>query len=326
MNAMRNPAGWPRRVLAWLARGTLVLTALLAASVLMGWGWTQIQINRPTQSLTQEEARQSYLRAVGWLRSNESLVLSQGNAALWWMIDTAARRSEDRYLAELVERHLAIAYRGMWVNSPWKRLVRPQAAATGEPPAGEQLVRYQRFFLTAVTCQADADTIDFLEGHVCRPSLIKALLVDRVCSTHHLMGLMIHRRSGCEAPAGVNRLHSELLDDIETQARLDPFMRDATLQRVLMLAWAGAVDRPQPSWVRRVRDAQQADGGWSGEETLPEWADFLQPRALAALWARLSGRPLPRSVPPSDFHASAQGLLLMALLAHPAGKIDTPGQ
>lgn len=323
MNAMRNPAGWWVRMLAGFSRGILMLLVLFGVSALIGWGWTQSHVNRQAPALTQAELNQSYQRAVAWLKANESSVLAQGNAALWWMIDAAAQRSEDRYLHELVERHVTITYQGAQANSPWMRLVRPQSTPTGGPQADEELVSYQRFFLTAATCRADSETRAFLEGHVCRPALTKVWLADRVCSTHHLMGLMMHRRSGCEPPSGVARLRSELLDDIEAQARLDPFMRDAAMQRVLMLAWAGGVDRPQPSWVRRVRDAQQADGGWSGETTLPEWADFLQPRTLRAAWGRMRGLPQLSSSPSSDFHASAQGLLLMALLAHPGGKIDS---
>jgi len=326
MNAMRNPGEARWGMSACLVRGMLVLLALFVVLASIGWWWTLVQVNRQVPALTQAEARQSYLRAVSWLKANESSVLSDGNAALWWLIDAAARRSEDRHLSELVERHLAVAYQGVLANSPWVRIVRPQSVATGEVQSDELLARYQRFFLTAATCRADDDTQAFLDGHVCRPALIKVWLADRVCSTHHLMGLMIHRRNGCKAPAVAERLQNELLEDIEAQARVDPFMRDAALQRVLMLAWVGGLDRPQSSWVRRVRDAQQADGGWSGSATLPEWPDFLQPRALSAAGARLTGRPWSPSAPPSDFHASAQGLLLMALLAHPTGKSAWQGE
>ena len=309
---------------AWFARSLFVLVGASVSLALIAWAWTLQQVNQQAPALTQAEARHSYLRAVAWLKVNESSVLSQGNAALWWMVDTAAQRSGDPYLSDLVERHLSIAYQGPFANSPWVRFVRPQALVKGGPQPEEQLVRYQRFFLTAVTCRADDDTRDFLEGHVCRPALSKVWLADPVCSTHHLMGLMIHRRSGCEPAPEAERLQGELLDDIEAQARLDPSMRDAVLQRVLMLAWAGGVERPSPSWVQRVRDAQQPDGGWTGEASLPEWPDFLQPQVIRGAWRRLNGRP--HAAPPSDFHASAQGLLLMALLAHPAGKTAPAGQ
>lgn len=310
-------------------RGQRIVLAVLALSVavLLGaWGWTQLQINKEDSALTQQEAMQSYLHAVSWLKANESSVLTQGNSALWWMIDTAARRSGDPYLNELVERHLRFVYQGLLTNSPWMRLVRPRSPVREDAQPEEGLERYQRFFLAAATCRPDDDTRPFLMGHVCRPALTKVWLSDRVCSTHHLMGLMIHHRNGCKATPDAARLQGELLDDIEAQARLDPFMRDAALQRVLMLAWVGGAERPQSSWVRRVQQAQQADGGWSGETSLPEWPHFIQPHFIRTMGARLTGRPWRRSAPPSDFHASAQGLLLMALLAHPTGKSGWQGE
>lgn len=314
MDAKRSGSG-AASVLRRGGRALLILSALCMVCVLFAWGWTQLQINRNVQPVTQQEARQHYERALGWVRANESTVLSQGNAALWWMLDVAAHRSQDPYLTDLVDRYMARVFPGSSAQSPWARMVRPGTSINPDAPMEDGLFAYQRFFRDAIACRVGADTRPFFEEHVCRPSLTKVWLSDPACSTHQLMGLMIHRRSGCSPTPGVERLKAELLDDIAWQARLDPLMRDAGIQRVLMLAWAGDVSRPQPSWVRRVMAAQRIDGGWSGGETWPEWPEALQRDQIRALWARVRGQPLP-AITPSGFHASAQGLLLMALLAH----------
>ncbi len=292
--------------------------------VVAAWGWTLRQVNRDMPPMPQQEALTSFQRSVAWLQNNEPVVLQDGNAALWWMVDAAAKRSGDPYLAQLVERYLAQVFQGVQAQSPWLRLVRPQAQVARDLPLPEQLVDYQKHLLSAATCQAAPSLGDhdhaFLETNLCRPMLTKVWLGDRVCSTHQVVALLIQQRNRCASPTGLARLQSELLDDIQTQTSLDPFMRDATLQRVLVLAWAGNGQRIAPSWVLRVRDAQHADGGWAGEASLPEWPAFLQPRLLKSLAARALGRP-PRTTIPSDFHATAQGMLLMALLAYPVDAV-----
>lgn len=311
--------GLQRRAVRSRAKAFFAFLFALLAAVLTAWAWTQWQINRDAPAVSAAEARRGFVRAISWLQANEGTVLSQGNAALWWMLDVAAQRSADPYLTDLVERHLQLAYQGELETSAWKRLIRPRSMPVASADPVEALEPYQRFFLSAAKCRIDDQTRAFYAGHVCRPALTKVWADDSVCSTHHLMGLMVHRRNQCPEVAGMLQLQQELLDDIEGQARWEPFMRDAVLQRTLMLAWVGGPERPRASWVRRAIAAQQPDGGWSGAAALPEWPDLVQPWAWKAWLRKPSGGAL-SDRPPSDFHASAQGLLLTALIAYPSGK------
>jgi hypothetical protein len=107
-------------------------------------------------------------------------------------------------------------------------------------------------------------------------------------------------------------LKKDLLADIRQQMGVDVVVKDVYLQRVMMLMWYGDPASVKPIWLRRVLMAQQADGGWIGGRQMPELPEKLQPwfiRSQLAQWwpTRFT------SASTSDFHASAQGLLITAL-------------
>lgn len=99
-----------------------------------------------------------------------------------------------------------------------------------------------------------------------------------------------------------------------------------TLQRVLKkLVDSGARDRvkpvwAKPAWLRRVLDAQTADGGRSGMQPLLPlgdgggWAstsgDGRAPHLFIGFNQRGAGEPC------ANFHTTAQGVLLLSLLLH----------
>lgn len=311
------------RSLRLFAVAVLMTLSLLVAGVCAAWLWTQTQLNREESAVSPQEALRSFERALDWFRANEQVVLQDGNAALWWMVDAAARRSAHPYLANLVTRHVDLMNPPGMAQSPWRRLVQPKSPFEPLGAAADGLEGYQKFFLAAVTCDITNESRPYFIGHVCRPVWAKVWGGDRVCSTHQLMGLMLHERNGCTVvPAGA-RLSEELLDDIEGQVLVDPWMRDATIQRVLMLAWAGGLERPRPAWVRRVLGAQQLDGGWAGGSALPEWPSWMQPSAVKAPWSRSAADGAVLATR-SDFHATAQGLLLSALFAFPESQPAKP--
>src|SRR5690606_33420393 len=152
----------------------------------------------------------------------------------------------------------------------------------------------------------------------CGPNWRTVALNDPACSTHQLMALKIFERTGCTAPQPLAPLKRALLDDVASQLSLDPVMQDAHIQRVLMLAWLGQAERIKPIWLRRILDAQEPDGGWLGHRRIPELPDAISPWAWRERLARhWPGLFVPRRAQ-HDFHATAQGLLLLALLKNAA--------
>jgi hypothetical protein len=85
---------------------------------------------------------------------------------------------------------------------------------------------------------------------------------------------------------------------------------DVYLQRVLMLAESGDARSIKPIWLQNVIEAQRPDGGWSG-------VDPLLPLG-AGRYLGFDGRGFTLRRPVSDFHATAQGVLLFSILAQAA--------
>jgi hypothetical protein len=304
-----------------LARWALALTlSLTVAWVVAFW-----QANRAADMVPLAEREAHFQRAVAWLKSNEPAVLADGNAALWWMVQTAAERTQDAYLLALVKESVRRSYPEDRPAPIWKRMIYPDAQVV--PLASQdidQLDDYRRFFLHALGCQSlpmsQGDTSRFLQENVCRPILFKVWPRDPVCSTHHAMGLLLIKRVGCPQPAESTQVANAVLDDIAFQARYDFLMRDAYMQHVLMLMWQRGADAVKPIWLRRVLTEQQADGGWQGHKRYPFLPEGLQPygvRRFLEMWWPSRFTPDAESL---DFHATAQGLLLLALSLPPQTK------
>jgi len=97
-------------------------------------------------------------------------------------------------------------------------------------------------------------------------------------------------------------------DGILSELRWDYRVEDAYLQKVWTLIESGRRNEVKPVWVRRILEAQEADGGWTG-------ADIITPLPGGrALFWEGGMRPRMGLRPESTFHATAQGLYLMALL------------
>lgn len=97
-----------------------------------------------------------------------------------------------------------------------------------------------------------------------------------------------------------------LRDRVLTQLTWDFRVVDVYMQRVLMLVDTGAIDQVKPVWIRRVVDAQDNEGGWSGFQPLvPMWGEVSM---------GFSARVLGVQGNKANFHATAQGVLLISLL------------
>ncbi len=308
-----------RRGKAWSAAAWLSAMTILIVALLAGHHWL---CQREVEPVSRQELTERYSRTLGWIKANEAHVLANSNSALWWMVLASADITGDDYLRGLAQQTKLRLYGDEEPSRPWKRMFDPKASVHMNGGAIEPMQAYQRFFLHALTCVPvrwkEGDTAVFLTEKACGPNWHTVMLGDPACSTHQLMALQVFERSGCTAPQPLGSLKRALLDDVASQLALDPVMKDAHIQRVLMLAWLGQGERIKPIWLRRVLDAQEPDGGWLGHRRLPELPDAISPWAwrerLASQWPGLfSSNRIPL-----DFHATAQGLLLLALLKNAA--------
>ena len=101
----------------------------------------------------------------------------------------------------------------------------------------------------------------------------------------------------------------QLQHRIQRQLTWDPRVVDGYLQRVLMLAESGNADAIKPVRLQNIIETQRPDGGWSG-------IDALLPVGNGRYLA-FGSRGFTISRPASDFHATAQDVLLFSILAHP---------
>jgi len=110
----------------------------------------------------------------------------------------------------------------------------------------------------------------------------------------------------CNLLADINEVVKSLQGDIKWQLTFDIRVVDVYLQRVLMLLITGAEKDIKPVWIHQLIDHQLDDGGWSNfVELLPlpgEKSLGFSPKILSIGNAK------------SDFHATAQGVLILSSL------------
>ncbi len=168
---------------------------------------------------------------------------------------------------------------------------------------------YQLHFLYAISCDQELATLPIIQAQ-----LQAGYCVNQpwrpACATHQLMGLRFMQRNQCGDARATQAAIDEIQEYVIGQLTWDPRVVDVYLQRVLMLTESGKPEAVKPIWLERLLDAQRPDGGWSGIDT-------LIPLPLHANLG-FSARGLSLNEPVSDFHMTAQGILLMSLLLNPA--------
>jgi hypothetical protein len=305
-----------RRVAMGLFMALIVLCAVLLASA-----WYLGNRSLPPPSL---EARQAHLnKAIDWVLNNESALMQDPNSALWHMVDRTATLTGHPGLRAIVERaNQTFHPEGGSVRSLWLRMTKPAAPFDLSPSGAEGLADYQAAFLSALSCGATerqwATSDGWRQTNQCRPLWRHMTVGDPFCSTHQMMGLLLLNHVRCTTLAVAPGLQEELAQDIRWMLHTDPLVKDAYIQRVLTLMWAQGEQAVEPVWLQRVMDAQQPDGGWMGRLQIPDLPQGMQLWDLRQWVAsRWPGIVNPH-VQHTDFHASAQGLLLMALAVQSA--------
>jgi len=287
-----------RRILRWSLAGLLLL-ALLGAYL----AWDN---NRPATMPEQSRLESALENSIQWLTDNRTSVLDNGNPMLWYMVEQAAELSGDQRLTDLFGTYRARYLEGRSGNI-WRLLFYPKTWLPVRWQDISAFPDYNQHFVYAMTCDRELAQIpeiaaqnapDFCDSHPLRPA----------CATHQMMGALLLKRSACGDPKELDQLVRALQQRIHRQLTWDPRVVDVYMQRVLMLAASGASKTVKPIWVQRLLDAQQPDGGWSGFMPLiPVGGQrFIGIDQLPGVRA-----------PKSDFHMTAQGVLLLTLLTHP---------
>ena len=242
--------------------------------------------------------------------------LADGNVPLWLMVREAAHLSGDPYLHDLYLRYFNtyMVHAGL---APERLMLESSAGAAVDFSALAGQPDYVQFFYYALSCDKTfGQTPGVVRGRSaarCLP-MAAATLLQPPCATHQLMGYMFMRQRRCEDPRQVDAQIARLQDRIVAELHWDPRVIDPYVQRVLMLYWTDAAGRVQPVWLQRVLAAQQPDGGWADQQEIA--------RTKSGRWLGFGGydqRFLSLHPAPSSFHTTAQGLLLMSMVAYGRG-------
>jgi len=293
------------KVIRWLGLG---LAAMVVVSVLAIWYCEHLNRAR-VAALTPTEARASFDRASAWIQRNREATLRESNPMLWLFVRDASRLAGDAQLEALANTYQEQSARDNLSRFFFDSSGRDQARSarldlSGWPDA------YQALFAYGITCNGplrfDPAVEQMLSPAACEAG--HAWLRNPWCRTHQLMGLRFVQKNHCNPEEETARTIGTVQDGILSELRWDYRVEDAYLQKVWTLIESGRRSEVEPVWVRRILEAQEADGGWTGADVITPL-----PGGQALFWEG-GMRPRTGPIPRSNFHATAQGLYLMALL------------
>ncbi len=287
--------------------------AIVAVSCLLIYGILFYQNNHSNGSIDHASIETSLNQSKDWILANESKLLRIHNPALWQMMRKLEQRSPDARIAKLVKKYQDVArssYRGTGLEFQVYDTTTVNYATLDLSPYPD----YNLLFMYGHRC----------DEHLAQNTLVQEQLLETFCDTHHalspackthqLMGFLPMRQSQCIAPSKITATIDHLTHDIERQLKFDVRVVDVYLQRVLMLFEAGQPEAVRGSWLHRIIQNQNADGGWGD-------FDALIPLPGGYRFG-FSARAFEVSAEKSYFHTTAQGALLLTYALENSQVVD----
>lgn len=283
---------------------------ILLTLILLGLGVSLgvlISVNNAETSWPEKtRLESSFTDALRWINTNHDDILEQANPALWWMIQQSADISGHPQLVGLFQE-----YEDKYLRTGrnlWYPLFKPGRWVPFNNAELAGFDDYQLHFVYGISCDEELRQMPLLQAQL-DPDYCNDSPLRPACATHQLMAFRFMQRSQCGDADATRQAITDLQNRIVTQLIFDPRVVDVYMQRVMMLLETGAPEKIKPIWLIQLLDAQQPDGGWSG----------FQP--LVSLWddkhLGFYARGIKIGTPHSDFHMTAQGVLLLSLALHP---------
>jgi len=264
------------------------------------------QNNRDLAYPQKAQMQQQLEKSIQWLINNEDQILSQANPMLWWMLYETHKISQDKRLANLLEkyhqRNMRIKY------SVWGALFDGEKQRRLGAYSVQGLPYYNQHFIYAINCAADIeDELPIVaEQNTAEFCHQPTYFYRPACITHQLMGVNFLFTKQCNLLSNIDEVSQSLQRDIEGQLTWDIRVIDVYLQRVLMLLITGAEASVEPVWIQQVLDHQLDDGGWGNFVSL---VNIGSSRSLG-----FSSKGLSLGREKSSFHATAQGVYILSYL------------
>ena len=283
----------------------LFLLLLIIIGIVYGYLY---RINNKLASLPPNtEYIQSRDAAKSWIITNQEEILSDHNPMLWWMIKQSIITSKDEDLEKLYQTY-ATNFQNKFPTSAWNTLIDQNRYFRVNLDEVLQYPDYNQHIIYGLTCNRELAEFDIITAQNQVNFCDTYHPISPACTTHQMMGVYFAQTNNCLPRYEADQLMSSLKNIVITQLEYDPRLVDVYLQRVLMLLLTNARDDIQPIWIKRILDAQLEDGGWSDFDGLINTGNGNQ--------IGFTKRSLGIRTPASDFHATAQGLLIITLLAN----------
>ncbi len=283
----------------------LLFSFIISFFVMGGWIFFELwQNNKSVEPPNRIAVESSLNNGISWLNSHRSEILNDPNSMLWWMVKESATLTGNPILNGLYDEY-KVRYLDSILNNVWSHIFYKDSIAPLNPLLLKNLPDYNLFFLYGASCSSSLGrepvvteqlSANFCDDHLFSPA----------CATHQLMGFRFLQRRKCGNQTNTSESIASLQNRLTSQLSWDFRLVDVYLQRVLMLVDSGAHERVKPIWISRVLSGQDSDGGWSGFEPLIPLSKELS--------LGFSARVMSVDRNQSNFHTTAQGVLLMSLL------------
>jgi hypothetical protein len=284
------------------------LSAVFAVTVLVmsaAYLWLVWKNNRNVPPPDRQEIQASLDGAIRWLEHKRNRILQTDNPMLWWMVQRSANLTGDARLKALFDAYHERYAQGGQKGNYWRLLFRENGWEPVRYEQIEDLDDYQQLFVYAITCDSELAEVPLIRAQL-DPSYCDAFPFRSSCVTHQILGLHLLQERHCRGAESLGESIHALQLRVRNQLVWDPRLRDQYIQRVLVLLETEAADMVKPVWLQRIAGDVQQDGGWSPSQVvldLPGGNDIIFTRNFIGLGQARS-----------SFHATAQGLLIMAHL------------
>ena len=281
----------------------MYLALLGVVSLLLLLAYNNISLRAPAP----DHIESSYQNAVKWLYENKVELHEKHNSMMWWMLLRAAQLKQDDRLLAYVREYQNKNY-SRYDNSAWRYLVLgEQRYVDVDAVLGAGLPPYRVYCVYSYTCNDDLAAVDTVLAQNNTNYCWENQPLAPACLTHQMMGLQFQKRIQCGEIEALDEKVGVIAEKIQRQAFFDVRVVDVYLQRTLVLLQSGHGEKVRPRWIRRILSAQTQSGGWSGFHPLLPVGRSL---SIGFTGNAIAIRP---TVP--DLHATAQGILIMALLS-----------
>lgn len=284
-----------------------------------------INNNLPAEPVSKKELNAALERTTTWMENNRASILEVPNPILWYRIKEVADLTGDQRLIDLFrtyeKRHLAYGLNPQDIqNKLWRPLFNSTFRYRIHPEEVSQLPRYLQHWAYALHCADDLAELPSITEQNHAAYCGRFYLLAPTCTAHQVTGLMILAKNECADSGEVTATISELQSHLVKLLRYDPRVVDIYVQRALKLVESGAPEQLKNIWLKRILKAQLSDGGWANfDPVIPLGNDrYLGFGYANSKTGEPRGDSFMRGISVgearSTFHATTQGLMLLALL------------